>query len=210
MAGTQSQYDWPHRAAVEQTAHTDFAAGGFMLRSGNRQIIVFAAAALVFGGLLQARQHGDDKQLLSKLSGSRHTLADGIRQAEKTAGPAISAKLEMKGDQLMLSVYTAKQGRDRDAEHNTLMELIGPAAAATWTPETEVFADKEHIARSAMHLTLMQLSRMSLADAIKKAEAQQPGTVYSAIPAIQNGRPVVEVLVATKDGQSKHVSVDLK
>jgi hypothetical protein len=90
------------------------------------------------------------------------------------------------------------------------MELIGPATDSTWKTETEVFADKEHIARSAMQLTLMQLTRMSLADVVKKAEAQQSGTVYSAIPAVENGRPVVNVLVATKDGISKHVTVDLK
>jgi hypothetical protein len=147
---------------------------------------------------------------LSKLSASRHTLVDGIRQAEKTDGPAISGKFELEGDQLMLSVYTAKQGRDRDAEHNTLMELNGPASDATWTPKTEVFADQEHIARSAMQLTLLQLSRMSLSDVIKKAEAQQPGTVYSAIPAVQDGRPVVNVLIATRAGQSKHLIIDLK
>jgi hypothetical protein len=182
-----------------------------MHRNTSRQIIVVTVAAFALGSALAAaRQHGDDKQLLSKLSASRHTLVDGIRQAEKTDGPAISAKMEMKGDQLMLSVYTAKQGRDNDAEHNTLMELIGPATDATWKPETEVFTDKEHIARSAMQLTLLQLSRMSLSDAIKKAEAQQAGTVYSAIPAVQDGRPVVNVLVATRDGQSKHVTVDLK
>ena len=108
----------------------------------------------------------------------------------------------MKGDQLMLSVYTAKQGRERDAEHNTLMELIGPATDATWKPETDVFADREHIARSAMHLTLLQLSRMSLSDAIKKAEAHQAGTPYSAIPSVQNGRPVVDVLVGD-EGRSQ-------
>lgn len=182
-----------------------------MYRKLNRRIIMMTAAALACGGVMAAaRQHADDKQLLSRLSASRITLADGVRQAEKTDGPAISAKLEMKGDQLMLSVYTAKQGRGPDAEHNTLMELIGPATDATWKPETEVFADKAHIARSAMQLTLLQLSRMSLSDAIKKAEAQQPGTVYSAIPAVQDGRPVVNVLVATRDGQSKHVTVDLK
>jgi uncharacterized membrane protein YkoI len=182
-----------------------------MHRNPSRRIIVVTAAALVCGGVMvAARQHGEDKQLLSKLAASRHTLVDGIRQAEKTGGTAISAKFEMKSDQLMLSVYTAKQGRERDPEHNTLMELIGPATDAAWKPDTEVFADTEHIARSAMHLTLLQLSRMSLSDAIKQAEAQQPGTVYSAIPSVDKGRPVVDVLVATKDGQSKHVTVDLK
>ncbi|MGH9321848.1 MAG: hypothetical protein ACRD3V_18430 [Vicinamibacteria bacterium] len=155
-------------------------------------------------------QHGDDAQLLSRLSSSRHTLIDGIRQAEESDGLAISAKFEMKGDRLLLSVYTAKQGRDADAEHNTLMELIGPATDATWKPETEVFADREHLARSAMQLTLMQVIRMSLAEAVEKAESQQPGTVYSAIPSVQAGRPVVDVLVATREGHSKHVMVDLK
>jgi hypothetical protein len=182
-----------------------------MHRNTNRRILAVAAVTLGFAAAVAAaRQHGDDAQLLSKLAASRHTLVDGIRQAEKTDGPAISAKFEMKGDQLMLSVYTAKQGRDKDAEHNTLMELIGPATDATWKTETEVFADKEHIARSAMQLTLMQLTRMSLADVVKKAEAQQAGTVYSAIPAVENGRPVVNVLIAAKDGKSRHVTVDLK
>jgi hypothetical protein len=182
-----------------------------MHRNTSRQIIIVTAVAFAFGSAVAAgRQHGDDKQLLSKLSASRHTLVDGIQQAEKTEGPAISAKMEIKGDQLMLSVYTAKEGRALDAEHNTLMELIGAATDARWKPETEVFTDKEHIARSAMQLTLLQLSRMSLSDVIKKAEAQQPGTVYSAIPAVHDGRPVVDVLVATRDGQSKHLTVDLK
>lgn len=61
-----------------------------------------------------------------------------------------------------------------------------------------------------MQLTLMQLSRMSISDVIKKAEAQQPGTVYSAIPAVQDGRPVVNVLIATRDALSKHLTSDLK
>lgn len=179
--------------------------------ANSHRVIALTAAGLFFGiAGGAARQHGDDGQLLTKLSASRHTLADGIRQAEKENGPAISAKFEMKGDQLMLSVYTAKQGRDRDAEHNTLMELIGPATDSTWKPETEVFEDKEHIARSAMQLTLMQLTRMSLSDGVKKAESQQPGTVYSAIPAVHGGSPVVDVLVATPDGQSKHLTIDLK
>lgn len=89
-------------------------------------------------------------------------------------------------------------------------DAIGPATDAAWKPETEIFADKEHIARFAMQLTLMQLTRMSLADVIKKAEGQQAGTVYSAIPALQGARPVVDVLVATRDGQTTHVTIERK
>lgn len=168
------------------------------------------AAVIAAAHILAAQEHQGDAALLTKLSSSKHSLADGVLQAEKMGGPAISAKFEMEGDQLMLSVYTAKQGRDRDAEHNTLLELIGPSTTDTWQPKTEVFEDTAHIARSAMHLTLLQQTRMSLADIIKKAQSQQPGTVYSAIPAVQNGRGVVDVLVATRDGQSKHVTIELK
>lgn len=177
----------------------------------SRTFVVGAAiAAAMFAAHPAAQGHQEEAALLAKLASSRHSLADGVLQAEKLGGTAISAKFEMEGDQLMLSVYTAKQGRDRDAEHNTLMELIAPATTDAWAPKAEVFEDKEHIARSAMHLTLMQQSRLSLSDVIKKAQSQQAGMVYSAIPSVSKGRGVVDVLVATREGQSKHVTVDLR
>jgi uncharacterized membrane protein YkoI len=122
----------------------------------------------------------------------------------------ISAKFEIKGETLMLSVYTAKEGLGKDAEHNALIELQGDAAKSPWTPEIEVFEDKKHLTRAAMQLTLVQLSKLTLADAIKKAEAAQPGTVYSVIPAVKDGAPVFDVKVATADGKSVHLTVDGK
>lgn len=177
------------------------------------QAIVAALIAGICGlfpsGWGMAAEYKDPGVLLDKLKESKLSLADGIKQSEQAHGFAISAKFEMKGDTLMLSVYTAKPGRDKDSEHNVLMELIGDATAATWEPKTEVFEDKPHIARSAMHLTLMQLSKLSLGEAVKKAEAAQQGTVYSAIPAVRRGRPVVEVLVAAPDNKSVHLIVGL-
>jgi hypothetical protein len=169
-------------------------------------------ATLISPGLAWAQQHGPDESasLIAKLPQSKHSLLDGIREAEKANGPAISAKLEMKNNQLLLSVYTAKQGRDHDAEHNTLMELIGDATAAQWQPKTEVFEDKAHIARSAMHLTLLQMTNLSLADLVQKAGALRKGTVYSAIPAVKGGQPVVTVLVATPDGKSETLALDVR
>ncbi len=156
-----------------------------------------------------AAEYKDTQVLLEKLKESKRSLAEGIRQAEYEEGFAVSAKFEMEGDELSLSVYTAKEGKGTDAEHNTLMELAGAPTHESWTPKKEVFADKEHIARAAMHLTLMQLSGLSLVDVINKAEARRPGTVYSANPAVRNGRPVVDVLVATPDLGSVHLTVDL-
>ncbi len=177
--------------------------------------LVQGSAALIFlagtlaGVPLVAAEDSDDA-LLAKLKDSKFSLADGIAQSEKENGVAISAKFEMEGGKLSLSVYTAKAGVGKDAEHNTLIELAGDPTQSTWKPETEVFADKQHLTRSAMQLTLVQLSHLTLTDAIKKAESAQAGTVYSVIPAVQDRNPVFRVKVATADGKSVNLIVDGK
>jgi uncharacterized membrane protein YkoI len=181
------------------------------MTNASRNLI--AKAVLVAATFVATVAHADksgDAELLKRLGESKHSLVDGIKQAEKANGAAISAKFEVEEGKLWLSVYTAKNGRDKDAEHNTLMELKGEPSAAEWRPKTEIFEDKEHLARSAMQLTLLQLSKLSLADVIKKASAGQKGTVYSAIPAVNNGKPVVVVLFATPDGKTTRVDVDLQ
>lgn len=171
--------------------------------------IAIVAATLVLP--LAARAGGGgDAETIKHLPESKHTLVDGIRQAELENGAAISAKFEFEDGKFWLSVYTAKDGRTHDAEHNTLMELKGEPNAPTWKPATEVFEDKEHLTRSAMQLTLMQLTRMSLADIVKKAASGQAGKPYSAIPAVKDGKAVVAVLFATPDGRTSAVNVDLR
>ncbi|MBI3990246.1 MAG: PepSY domain-containing protein [candidate division NC10 bacterium] len=186
----------------------------FLTRIGKGVIV---AAGVVFLGTLMSGpslaaeyKEEETRVLLSRLKDSKHSLVDGISQAEKAYGIAISAKFEMKGENLMLSVYTAKEGRNKDAEHNVLMELLGDATKPTWEPEIEVFEDKPHIARSAMHLTLMQVTKLALVEVIKKAAAVQPGTVYSVIPAVRDGKPIFGVLVATPDGKSVPLTLDLR
>jgi uncharacterized membrane protein YkoI len=152
----------------------------------------------------------DEAALIAQLKQSKLTLAGGIAEAEKQNGSAISAKFEVEDGKFWLSVYTAKSGVTKDAEHNELIELKGEATGAAWKPATEVFEDKKHLTRSAMHLTLLQVSRLSLADVIKKAGATQPGTVYSAIPAVKDANPVFEVKVATPEGKSVTLFIDGK
>ena len=173
-------------------------------------ILTTVGAAAAAPSFFQDKEDAETKVLIGKLVGSKHSLLEGIAQAEKENGLAISAKFEFEDGKLNLSVYTAKQGRGVDAEHNTLMELGGDASAAKWTPEAEVFKDKEHLTRSATHLTLMQLTKMTLAECIEKAAAAQKGTVYSAIPAVKAGKAVVNVLVAAPDGKSVAVSIDVQ
>lgn len=172
--------------------------------------VALATGALILSSLSLVAAENSDDALLARLKNSKHSLADGIKQSEKENGLGISAKFEMKGETLMLSVYTAKAGLGKDAEHNALIELQGDAAKTPWTPEIEVFEDKKHLTRAAMQLTLVQLSKLTLTDAIKKAEAAQPGTVYSVIPSVKDGNAVYDVKVATADGKSVHLVVDGK
>jgi uncharacterized membrane protein YkoI len=180
------------------------------VRSFLQTCAALAASALILSSASLLAAEGGDDALLARLKDSKHSLADGIAQSEKENGVGISAKFEMKGETLMLSVYTAKEGLGKDAEHNALIELQGDAATSPWTPENEVFEDKKHLTRAAMQLTLVQLSKLTLADAIKKAESAQPGTVYSVIPSVKDGNAVYDVKVATADGKSVQLVVDGK
>src|SRR5262245_58809384 len=140
--------------------------------------IVVAAGVVFLGALLSgtgltAEQEDETSALLANLPQSKHSLADGITQAEKEEGVAILAKFEMEGDELSLSVYTATPGRSADAEHNTLVELAGKPTTDQWQPKKEVFDDTAHIARASMHVTLMQLTNLTLAEVVQKAAAHQ-------------------------------------
>jgi len=180
----------------------------------SRQLLNLSTALVLLagtlGGVSLLAAEGGDDALLAKLKDSKFSLADGIAQSEKENGVAISAKFEMEGEKLSLSVYTAKAGLGKHAEHNALIELSGDPTQSTWKTDTEVFEDKKHLTRSAMQLTLVQLSKLTLAEAIKKAEAAQPGTVYSITPAVKDGNPVFHVKVANAEGKSVNVVVDGK
>ena len=149
-----------------------------------------------------------DEALLKALPGSKHSLLDGIQQLSKAPATAISAKFELEDGKLSLSVYTAGKGLTVEADHNVLQVYAGSPEAPDWKPEAEVFEDVEHVARSAQQLTLMALSPSTLADILKKAEKDQPGTIYSITPALRDRKAAFVVLVADKD-KSVEIVYDL-
>ena len=149
-------------------------------------------------------------KLLPLLSKSKQTLAAGVQQAAaKSPEAAISAKFELDDDgKLSLSVYTAEKGLGVDAEHNVLKEVAGSPEVQPWKTEVEVFKDVEHVARASEQLTLMALSKFSLLDIIKKAEKDQPGTVFSITPVLRERKPQFVVLVAA-EGKVVELAYDL-
>ena len=181
----------------------------------------FARASLVVGLVVlgisvslpsSAKDYSDEETaaLLKVLPAAKVSLADGVRQAAKGGETPTSAKFELDDSKkLSLSVYTAEKGTAVDPEHNVLKEISGSPEQATWTPESEVFKDVPHVARASEQLALTALAKSSLADFIGLAEKQNKGMVFSAIPEIQNHRPVLVLLTAEK-GKVNELRYDLQ
>ncbi|HKB14631.1 MAG TPA: hypothetical protein VKF62_01125 [Planctomycetota bacterium] len=195
--------------------------------NSNLAVVSFLAGLGSLGLALAARGgvRTEEDALLKALPKSKHSLADGVQQVSKSPETAISAKFELEeeegedkekeknekeeeGGELSLSVYTAEKGLGVDAEHNVLKEYAGGPEAALWKPEVEVFKDAAHIARASQQLAWMSLSPFSLLDIIRKAEKDQPGTVYSVAPLLSERKPVFEVRVAAQ-GRTVELRYDL-
>jgi uncharacterized membrane protein YkoI len=182
-----------------------------LARRANVATIFFVLLLAVLPTFSATAAGNDDQSasaLIVRLKESRISLVDGIRQSEKQYGLAISAKFELEDGALNLSVYNAKESRSKDAEHNVLTEAAGDATKVPWTPKMEIFEDKEHLKRAAMHLTLVQTSKLGLADVVQKVSDR--GTVYSVTPTLTGNAAAFEVLVATADGKSAKFIVDAR
>jgi hypothetical protein len=161
---------------------------------------------------LNAFASNEPKDILPLLRGAKMSLLDGIAYAEKLSGPATSAKFEVEDGKLNLSVYTVPGGLAQAPEAAALSEVSGNVLEAPFKASVEVFADKEHIARAAVHMTLLQQSPFSLSQIIGKALARVPGgsPIDVRNPMIRNKRPVADVVIADDDGDEAYtVSVDL-
>jgi len=136
---------------------------------------------------------GDDLRVLKK---SKISMAAGIAAAEKF-GPVIEAKFELDHDSaLALSLYPISDSLSVDAQRQTFKELAGDPTKAPFTGATEVFADQEHLTRSARDLTLLQLGRKTLAQAVVEVPASA-GFVFWAIPTMRLGRAGVGIYTAS-------------
>jgi len=164
-----------------------------MPRRHIQKLILICSLALGLNSVHAASQ----ADLVAALPNSKLTLEDGIRQAASDGGVAISAKFEFDdAGKLSLSVYSAKKGLSVPATENVLEELAGSPEQSAWKPEVEVFKDAPHIARSSEQLALLSRTRLTLVDFIGKAQAVQPGTVFSISPNVNQHKSVAVVLVA--------------
>ncbi len=152
----------------------------------------------------RAPELGDD---LSVMRTSQITMGEALALAEAGGGATIEAKFELDHDgKLALSIYPLGASIALDAERNVFLESAGDPTAEQWQPGSETFHDQEHLTRSARDLTLVQLSRTTLREAV--VEAEELGTVYWAIPTLQNHRAGYGVYVLDEDGDSFYAFLD--
>lgn len=167
-------------------------------------------ASLFFSFSAFAGDH-DPAKIAALMNTAKMSLTEGIDYAEKTSGAATSAKFEISDDgKLELSVYTIPEGLNVEAEKSQLTELSGLASEDLSKLKATVFTDKEHIARSAVHLTLRQLSKMSLKQIVEKAEKAVSGRAIDVRnPIVRNNKPVADVVVVGKNQKISTVTIDL-
>lgn len=153
----------------------------------------------------------DPQAIAALLPQSTISLLNGIALAERTSGVATSAKYEVDGSKLMLSVYTIPEGISTPPAMATLTELSGVATEGSFGFSSEVFSDKEHIATASQHLVLFQLSRYSLTEIIQKAMRKKQGTPIDVRnPTVRDRRPVADVVLLDRQNVAFMVEVDLQ
>lgn len=173
-----------------------------------KSLLLVLALSLPFTSAF-AGDHNPDS-IIPLLKDSKTSLLEAISYAESTSGPATSAKFEVKDGKLMVSVYTVPEGLGVEPEMATLTELSGDTAEGTQGLKVEVFADKEHIARASVHMTLFQLSHLNLKEVLQLALKHQPGAVIDVRnPMVRNKRPVADVVIAGSNQRAVTVTVDL-
>lgn len=172
-----------------------------------RNLMLGCAVALLASG---THAENGEAELLSRLPKSKHALQEALDAVRAAGGVPISAKLEFEDGKLWLSAYGAKSGLDKCAEKNELFELKGDATVEKWSPEREVFQDKEHLTRASAQLTLMQTTQLTLDTAVAKADAMKKGSIYSAIPMLKDGKTAINVRVRTTNGQGIAIVIDGK
>lgn len=149
-----------------------------------------------------------DAKAVPLLGTAKISLLQGIKRVQARYGAVIEAKFELDDSgALSLSVYPVAKGLRTNAEFNVFEEVAGPAAKSPWKPSVEVFKDREHLTRSSFDLTIMQLGSISLATAVQRALAQQPGTAYWAIPTLNGKEPAIGIYILSSDGKSHHLFI---
>jgi hypothetical protein len=142
----------------------------------------------------------DDAALVKALDSTQVTLEEGLKASE-IAGQPISAKFEIKGGRLQLSVYTASNEGYREALISTSTGVLMSA---------EKITDTDDLADAGAQNQVVRVAKVSLLAAAQKVATQTKGSrSISVTPTPLDDRPVAKVTLVTA-GALKTVNEDIK
>jgi hypothetical protein len=163
-------------------------------------LVVIISLILVLGSPAARADAKDDAVLLKALDGLQVTLEDGLKASE-VAGQPISAKFEIEGGRLQLSIYTASNDGFREALISTSTGVLMSA---------EKITDTDDLADAGAQTEAMRAATVPLLAVAKKAAAQTQGSrVVSVTPTQLGGRPVAKVTLV-RAGALITVNEDIK
>ena len=156
-------------------------------------------STLVMAGVLAAQAGTDSvngqSNLTRALQGVWLPLESGL-VASAREGTPLSAKYEIDDGAFQLSVYTAKTGSSSD---EAFMEVIVDYSSGV-VLRAEAISDGGDLAAAKGQKAAMDLAKRSLAEVTAAAVKANAGyRAVSAMPSLDNGRPVAEVTLVRGD-----------
>jgi hypothetical protein len=151
---------------------------------------IFLSGTILSGHDLYAEEH-NDPALIMLIGNAKVSLQDGL-QAAATEGQPISAKFEVDGGKLQLSVYTVKAGKFSEVIVDYATGEVSKIEAIT--EGDDLTAAKAQSAAMASPKTEMAKPKIDLKTAVDKTAAQTAGSrAVSVTPALMGGRAIASV-----------------
>jgi hypothetical protein len=135
-------------------------------------------------GATRVRAEGDPAALAAALNDTTATLQGGLKASEREGTP-ISAKFEIEGGKLQLSVYTMKD--------DTYTEVVADPKTGAVT-EAEEIKDADDLKAATAQKAAMAKAKVPLLTATETAVNANAGSrAVSIYPQLQNGNATAEV-----------------
>src|SRR5215470_9542329 len=152
------------------------------------QALVAASGLLLGNAVTRAEDYKVDWKTLR---GAKVSLEQGLGAAQKSGKP-ISGKFEVEDGALQLSTYTASKGKYSEVivDHKT-----GKIA------KTEEIKEGDDLTHATAQDNAMAAAKTSLSSAVSKAVGANKGyRAVSAIPSLEDGKPVAKVVLENAKG----------
>ena len=154
-------------------------------------LVAVVLAAIPYSALAQSTPVTGSDALARALQGAWLPLESGFI-VSSTQGTPISGKYEIDDGSFQLSVYTLKADA---VSGDTFMEVIVDYSAGTIV-RAEAITDSGDIAAAQSQKAAMAVATRSLGDATASVVKAHAGyRAVSAMPSLDGGRPVVEVIL---------------